>query len=63
MLASTPSTSCATMVAMKKPGPCPRSFFSSTRSTKKPITRDRKMTNVLTTPWIRVSVTMSPLAT
>ncbi len=25
--------------------------------------RDRKTTKVLTTPWIRVSVTMSPLAT
>ena len=28
-----------------------------------PTTRDRKITNVLTTPWISVSVTMSPFAT
>src|ERR1700722_9201200 len=33
------------------------------RSTMLPMMRDRKMTNVLTTPWISVSVTMSPLAT
>ena len=32
-------------------------------STIMPTTRDRKITKVLTTPWIRVSVTMSPLAT
>ena len=28
-----------------------------------PMTRDRKITKVLTTPWSSVSVTMSPLAT
>ena len=28
-----------------------------------PMTRERKMTKVLTTPWISASVTMSPLAT
>jgi hypothetical protein len=32
-------------------------------STKKPTTRARNTTKVFTTPWIRVSVTMSPLAT
>ena len=28
-----------------------------------PMMRDRKITNVFTTPWISASVTMSPLAT
>ena len=32
------------------------------RSTAWPITREKKITKVFTTPWIRVSVTMSPLA-
>src|SRR6266581_4820948 len=41
----------------------PRSVRNTTRSTAKPTTRARNTTKVLTTPWIRVSVTMSPLAT
>ena len=32
-------------------------------STIMPTTRDRNTTKVLSTPWISVSVTMSPLAT
>src|SRR6266852_2110823 len=41
----------------------PRSVRNTVLSTMKPTTRDRKYTKVLSTPWIRVSVTMSPLAT
>src|SRR5450830_69246 len=44
------------------PGPLP-SLRSKTLSTKKPTTRAMNTTKVLTTPWIRVKVTMSPLAT
>ena len=63
MLASTPSTIWATIVVMKYPGPLPRSVRKTMRSTKNATTRDRNTTKVLTTPWISVSVTMSPLAT
>ena len=45
-VARMPSRICATRLAMKKPGPVPRSLRSSTRSTTKPTTRDRNTTNV-----------------
>src|SRR5260221_2686392 len=41
----------------------PRSVRNTVLSTMKPTTRDRKNTKVLSTPWIRVRVTMSPLET
>src|SRR5882672_1287094 len=41
----------------------PRSVRNTALSTMKPTTRDRKNTKVLSTPWMRVRVTMSPLAT
>ena len=39
------------------------SSYHSARTTMYPTTRDRNTTKVLTTPWISVSVTMSPFAT
>ena len=45
---------------------CPRrarSLPAMALSTSSPMTRARKITKVFTTPWISVSVTMSPLAT
>src|SRR5450432_2408746 len=63
MLASTPNSSCATIMVMKYPGPVPRSVRKTMRSTKNATTRARNTTNVFTTPCSNVIVTMSPLAT
>src|SRR6266513_4707413 len=41
----------------------PRSVRNTALSTMKPTTRDRKYTKVLSTPWMSVRVTMSPLET
>src|SRR6266850_385100 len=41
----------------------PRSVRNTVLSTMKPTTRERKNTKVLSTPWMRVRVTMSPLET
>ena len=41
----------------------PRSVRNTALSTIEPMIRAKNTTNVLTTPWISVSVTMSPFAT
>ena len=51
------------LLVIQKAGPWPSSFLNTTRSTRLPTTRARKMTKVLSTPWMSASVTMSPLAT
>ena len=57
------STSSATIVVIQNAGPWPRSFLNTTLSTMLPIRREATNTKVFTTPWISVSVTMSPFAT
>jgi hypothetical protein len=50
MLARMPSTTWAKMEVIQNAGPWPRSVLNTTRSTTWPITRDRKITKVFTTP-------------
>ena len=63
MLARIPSNSCSTMTVTKEAMPRPSSERNTARSMMLPMTRDRKITKVLTTPCTSVRVTMSPLAT
>ena len=58
-----PSTRSAITTVTQNAGPWPFSVRNTRRSTSCPITRDSTSTKVFTTPWIRASVTMSPLAT
>jgi len=64
--ANSPNTSCSTITETKYPMPPPPSRSrppDSQLSTSRPTTRAATITSVFSTPWIRVSVTMSPLAT
>src|SRR5213076_662806 len=63
MLAGIPSNSCRTMMVTKEATPRPSSERNTARSMMLPMTRDRKITKVLTTPCTSDRVTMSPLAT
>ncbi len=62
-LASIPNRTSSAITVMKYPGPWSRSERKTALSMMPPTTRERKITNVFSTPWISVSVTMSPFAT